>query len=205
MTSTTTTAPDIPQMRGVLRFDPLPDETNIILQSVPRSPGLHLSSILKALDRDLHGAYHKAGGFNLNLCADIGFTWERVIEIAYKSMVGLRPGEIEKDGVLMSPDGIGEDPLGIVPFTVHEYKCWFRSTRRTPMHDWYVIMQNMCYCHAMGTTVGVFRVLYLVGDSWQDGPKYKQWRIEYDPAEMELAWQMVIRNKALGTVEEGKK
>lgn len=195
----------VPLMDGVMRFDELPDETPVIDSAAMtnRTPGLHLSSILKALDEHLHGKKKDSGWWNLGLSAIVGFVWEVVLELAYKKLFAIRPEELELDGVKCSPDGIGEDPFGRVPIAVHEYKCWWRSTKRTPMHDWYVVMQNACYCHVVGTTVGVFRVLYLVGDSWMDGPKYKQWRVEYSPEFLESTWAMVVRNKGLGIEEKG--
>jgi len=194
-------------IHGVLRVDDLPVDTTVIQNAVntsPRSPGIHLSSILKALDVHLHGnKYSGESSFDLPLCATEGFMWERVLEMAYKDLLGFRPGEIELDGIRMSPDGVGSDPWGKVPIVCEEYKCWHRSTKRKPTDGWYEVMQNACYCHALGTTVGVFRVLYLVGDYWGHGPQYKQWRVEYDPGFLEQTWAMVVRNKHLGTDEPG--
>lgn len=193
-----------PMIDGILRADPLPADTARLLalaNTSPRSPGLHLSSILKALDEMLHGKLHKENAYDLPLCATLGFTWERLLELAYKDLLGIRPQEITVDGIIMSPDGVGEDPYGEVPLVVEEYKCWWRSTKRTPMVGWYEVMQNVCYCNALGTNVGVFRVLYVVGDKWMDGPQYLQWRVEYDPDFIQRSWDMVIRNRGAGIVE----
>jgi hypothetical protein len=192
---------------GIIDVQTMPVDTKALCtmaNQAPREAGVHLSSILKALDEALHGKkYQDDGGWDLELCATIGFTWERVLELALGDLLGFRPESIEKDGIHMSPDYIGSDPLGEVPLAVVELKCWWRSPKRTPMHGWYEVHQNMSYCYALGTNVGLFHTAYLVGAQWRDGPKWCSWRVKYSDEALEANWGMVVRNKEMGIQEEG--
>lgn len=198
---------DAPAIPAVVDITELPVDTEAELKSAVtsgdnRSPGLHLSSILKAIDKALHGQTKQEGAFNLGLCAFIGFLWERVFALCFGDMMGVeRPGEKSKDGITCSPDGIGPDPWGLAECAVYEQKCWWRSTKKTPMLDWYVMAQNQAYCHVVGTTVGVFDVLYLVGNSWAFGPVWKRWRVQYDEDGLAMHWEMIVRNKNMGKEE----
>jgi hypothetical protein len=192
---------------GIVNVQAMPVDTKqlcAMANQAPRNPGVHLSSILKALDEALHGKQHRDdNGWNLELCAMLGFTWERAMELALGDLLGYRPDSIEVDGIHMSPDYIAPDPLGKVPLVMTELKCWWRSPKRTPMHGWYEVRQNMSYCRAFGTNVGLFRVCYLVGEYWGQGPQWLDWRVEYSEQALEDNWSMIQRNRHLGVLEEG--
>lgn len=165
---------------------------------VPRTAGIHLTPILHGLDKLINNKQYSGGEWDLEMCAEIGFTWERAMEIALKDRLGVRPKEITRDGIICSPDGIGFDPLGEVPLVVEELKFWWRSSNKSITDDWYAIMQQKCYCKVINTTVSVMRICYCVGAYWGQGPVYKPLRIEFTEEEINEAWDMVVRNKEIG-------
>lgn len=184
---------------------------------LPRSHShIHLTRILRSLMRKL-GLEKKAAGWEMNVCADIGFLWEDALSRAYrdKRVVGWVPGDgivgdivrpepVMVDGVWMSPDGIGPDPDGKVAYADHEFKCTWRSSRNPPLSDWYWDQQFRAYCYGMETTVTVLHVMYLMGDYRGSGPQHRVFRWEWLPGEREKTWGMVVREKAEMEREEGR-
>lgn len=163
---------------------------------VPRSPGPHLTPIIKGLQELLYGS--KSVDWDLELCADIGFTWERAMEMALKDRLGIRPGELKRDGIICSPDYLAPDPEGEFPLVVVETKHWWRSSNKPVEDDWYAMMQLKCYCKLAGTRCAVMRICYCVGAYWGQGPVYKVLRIVFDQDEIDDAWGMIVRNKEMG-------
>jgi hypothetical protein len=176
-----------------------------------RTPGLHLTSIIRSLQEKLR-LVKKADGWEMNVCADIGFLWEDALSFAYRNrrvtgyggddMVTpgqcgdiFRPPSYTLDGVLMSPDGIGPDPKGAVAYADHEYKCTWRSSLRQPQDDFYWDCQFKSYCLAMDTTICVLHVMYLMGDYRSSGPQHRVYRFEYTKAELDQCWEMLMRHK----------
>lgn len=156
-----------------------------------RSPGLHLSTIIKSICHEIDPKR-----FPLTEPGDlpwtrfeVGFTFERVLEMAFASRLPhiFRPGEVVLDGIAMSPDGI--DPNGWV---LEEYK----STWMTP-HDvpegakcWHWKVQMMAYCHAIGSTRARLRALFING-SGDRSPLYKVWELQFTEEELHDNWRMI--------------
>lgn len=166
-----------------------------------RGPGVvHLTRIIKDLDQRDYGGV----SWNMDLTADLGFVWEQALENAYKDLLGIRPGEVEKDGIIGSPDGIGEDPLGLVPFVDEEYKLTWKSSRSKITDNWYYMTQFKGYCYMMETNVVVVRIVYVCGDYKGSGPVYRVWRIEYTDEELKRNWDYLLAHvKNEGWKEEG--
>lgn len=166
------------------QYQPFKDETNRT-----RGEGVvHLTDIIRALDqRDYSGVK-----WNMDVTADCGFIFERALEQAYKSKLGIRVNEIEVDGVIGSPDGIGEDPQGKVGFVDEEYKLTWKSCNSPIENNWYYMTQFKGYCWMLGTCVTVARVLYVVGDYKGSGPVYKVYRIEYTGKEIKKNWEYLM-------------
>lgn len=164
-----------------------------------RTPGLHLTSIIKSLRNDL-GLGKTAAGWEMSVCADLGFLWEEAFSLAYTDRAGqvihgiTRPGEITRDGIIMSPDGIGLDPAGKIPFVNHELKCTWRSLNNNPQDDFYWDTQFKCYCKGLETTVTILHVMYVVGNYRGSGPRPDHVRFEYTQKEINTAWDMVVRH-----------
>ena len=154
----------------------------------------HLTSIIRHI-RDKAGfGYGDGPGWDRDTTMEVGFLWEDVLDAAFKDRMAIRPGEVELDGVVGSPDGIGEDPEGVEHAVLEELKCTWRSSRRSPTEDWSWMVQIKSYCKMIGTTVTIMRVLYLMGDYKGSGPQYKVFRIEFTQDELDQNWAMIVAN-----------
>ena len=177
----------------------------IMSSGVPRSGGLHLSTIL----RDLYGYSSKDAEksqdevYQANVAMSIGFAWEILIGWAIGQVfhqadledagILIHPGEYELDGVRMSPDA-----LWVYEDCLEEWKCTQRSTKRHISEQRLWLWQAQSYCKAIGFTKVRFRVLHLRGD-YGHGPSgqpcVKTWVIEFTPEELEANWCMVMLHK----------
>ena len=111
-------------------------------ESEPRQPGTHLSDVIKSLEIKSGLRPNPKGGFNdMELTAEIGLLWERVLGKVMAEKYAVRPPQICEDGIWMSPDGIGEDPDGKVPMVLEEYKAAWKSTRSSPADNFKYMTQ----------------------------------------------------------------
>lgn len=160
-----------------------------------REEGLHLGSVIKSL-MDNSGLGYKGKGFtDMELTAEIGLLWERVLGKVMREKYAARPPQLLVDGIWMSPDGIGPDPLGKVPLVVEEYKAAWKSTKQSPVDNFYYMCQVKSYCLAMETNVAVMRIFHVMGDYKGSGPVYRVARITFSQWELEKNWEMVLREK----------
>jgi len=160
---------------------------------------IHLTDVIKFIDKKLEINDYSSVKWDMSVTAEVGFLWEQVLEDAFGSAfggrVGIRPGEIELDGIVGSPDGVNEDPLGRYPIVDEEYKCTWKSTKNNILDHWYYMTQFKSYCKMLGVCVTVVKIIYLMGDYRGSGPIYKAYRIEFTERELEENWSM-IRNHA---------
>src|SRR5271170_5153321 len=89
-------------------------------QSMTRSPGVHVSTIIKHM-RSVLGQQQGWPEEELANAGQIGRIWEHVLarELAAAGMGGaaiVRPGEIECEGIIGSPDGIDTEGPAVVEF-----------------------------------------------------------------------------------------
>lgn len=165
----------------------------LLLEATPsRSPGLHVSQIIRSICAALEPAKFPSGPVN-PLYTDPGFTFERVLETAWASrQAGIfRPGEVEKDGVICSPDGIelrGPDVILI------ESKMTEMSMVNCPLdpkfRKW--LWQIAAYCYVVGTTNARLHVLWLRGDYKKVRRAYEVFDITWDFDELVATWDLLI-------------
>ena len=161
----------------------------------PRAEGLHLGAVIKDL-MDSSGLGYKGDGFtDMELTAEIGLLWENVLSRIMGDKYALRPSQIQCDGIWMSPDGIGPDPMGEVPLVVEEYKATWQSTRRSPVDNFYYMCQVKSYCRAIGTDTAIMRIFYLMGDYKGSGPIYRVARLKFHQLELDQNWEMIVKHK----------
>jgi len=161
----------------------------------PRAEGLHLGDVTRSLV-DRAGLGYKGAGFtDMELTAEIGLLWERVLQIVMHDKYAIRPPQMCIDGIWISPDGIGLDPKGEVPLVIEEYKATWKSTKGSPLDNFNYMTQIKSYCHAIDTTVAIMRIFYLMGDYRGSGPIYRVARIVFTPQELDQNWQMVLKEK----------
>jgi hypothetical protein len=173
----------------------LPDTLDQLLleASPPRSPGLHLSTIIRSICQSLEPAKYTDGPVN-PLYTDPGFTFEKVLETAWQNrqLAHFRPGEVEKDGITGSPDYIDLDPV-----TGHE---WLIESKMTEMsmvgcplepkfRKW--LWQIAAYCYMLGMTRSRLHVLWLKGDYKKVRRAYEVWEIVWTQEELEATWLLL--------------
>lgn len=192
--------------------------------ALPRSPGVHLSGIIRPLairmgcfdDEDegldslitrLGSASSVGGGSSDILCRiAAGLAFEDWI---VKQIPGLHyhPGEQCVDGVYMTPDGLEAVTVPHFPLTaflvVHEFKLTWRSAAKpVPMYwDW----QAASYCRAVGATRSILHAYHVNGD-YKTGrrPMYIRHTRDWEPAEMDGIWNMITSHRHLAEPEPGQ-
>jgi len=152
-------------------------------QGTGRTPGLHLSDIYGDLEEVLFSPRKTDN----KLWMQVGFLWEELLTMAFKSSLGVRPGEVTLDGVIGSPDGIN-----YTDGYVEEFKSTWKSAKRPLESIWKYMVQTMGYCKMVGMTVVRFRVLYINGDYSYQGPIYKDSFVVFERQEIDNNWNMLI-------------
>ena len=161
----------------------------------PREGGLHLGTITKSLIQSSILARKGKGFTDMELTAEIGLLWERTLSKIMGDKYAQRPGQIQKDGIWMAPDGIGPDPEGEFPIAIEEYKCTWQSSNRSPTDNFKYMIQVKSYCRAIETPIAVMRIFYIMGDYKGSGPLYRVARIEFTQDELNRNWAMVLQHK----------
>ena len=107
-----------------------------------------------------------------------------------------RIGEVIKDGIIMSPDGLGVDPDGDVSgVNLEEYKLTWKSIKSHPKDNWNYMTQIQCYLNGVGLNCCIMRIIYIMGDYKGSGPVYKKFVFEFDDYELEENWQMILNHR----------
>lgn len=175
-----------------------------------RSPGLHLSPILDILEGAIIPEVKNRKSMpadTLELYRTLGFIWESALtnylndRLEFGDMFLSRPGEIELDGIAMTPDGCLVD-AGDGETILEEWKCTWRSPGSGVLSDkkfmrWFWQMKS--YCYALGVTRANLRVLFVCGNYAPTIPFAEFISVEFSQMELEENWAMVISNaKASG-------
>ena len=159
----------------------------------PRSDGLHLGTIQSWIRKKMNPVRGGGGFDDMELTAEIGLLWERVLSKVMGEKYALRPPPIEVDGIWLSPDGIGPDPIGIVPVVIEEYKATWKSTNSAPDDNFQYMTQIKSYCRGYDTTVAVMHIFHIMGNYRGSGPIYRVARLVFTTQELEQNWEMVLR------------
>lgn len=176
----------------------------------PRSPGLHLSDIIREIERDILGPEARPDKtpdqlVRLQAHFEAGLLWERAFETAMRERYTegrpwvKRQGEVEVDGVAMTPDAL-DTQEGVV----EEYK-WTRVSLATVLREGFdkkwpgYMMQLKAYCRACKTTKGKL-IVYFVNGSYKWGtpegdPLPKCWLFTFTRQELEENWLMILSKK----------
>lgn len=162
-------------------------------RSDPEETGkLHVSTIIRYVETKLGLA--TVADWNLNVAAEVGFLWEDVLSATFAARMAARLEEVEKDGIVGSPDGLNVYEGELVN---EEYKCTWRSMLRAIEDNWYYMTQFKSYCYMLGVYTTIARVLYLFGD-WRDnkGPQYRVYKIDFTETELKENWDMILNHSA---------
>jgi len=121
-----------------------------------------------------------------------GFLWEVALSKAFGEKAAKRIGEIELDGIAMSPDGISFDKDG--SHTVEEYKCTAFSSNKSPAENWRWMMQVKGYCKALGANKCIFRIFHHMEIMWNPGACYAVWELTFTQGELDENWESVLNH-----------
>lgn len=177
---------------------------------VPRSTDkLHLTEIIKYIQYTL-GTGYKRGTWKADkwLTMDVGFLWERTLEMAYADRMADRIGEIECDNIVGSPDGIGFDKdiydikgdliwKGTNELILEEYKATWKSSKNPPMNNFAYRTQILSYLKMLKLNTCVMHIVYLMGNYKGSGPQYRICRIEFEQGEIDENWRMICDHAKL--------
>lgn len=169
-------------------------------QSSTRSIGTHVSTVLRHIGTVI--GIHKKNDFtveDLNQFAVVGRLWERVLaELMFPPPRYERIGEIERDGIIGSPDCIDTEEWSDVEMKV----TWVSSkgfTERTKFREY--LWQVKSYCYMLGTLRARIVVFHVCGNYSPPVPVAKEYVLEFTLAELRDNWDMVLREaKALQSV-----
>lgn len=194
-----------------------------------RTPGLHQSSIIKAVAL-------RSGFLDWKWALDesmdplkviLGLGWEDKLPMIHPEMnIEYHPGEVEQDGIILTCDGISEldqdeytqvwlEPIpgDFTHFRVHEFKLTWKSSRGITGSYWFMDSkwwmwkaQVMGYCKVWGTRWARLHVYFVNGDyskgAGGTGPQYRIFDFEFTWAELNENWKMLLNHAHLGTPEE---
>lgn len=138
----------------------------------------------------------KAGQQKIPLRMALGMAWEDWAARLYPEMIW-QPGELELDGVAMTPDGLGEDGA------IDEFKCTYKSSLKggSPRDiaiEWLWLAQVKAYCLRVESLAARLHVLYVNGGYRFDGgeaPEYRVYGLRFSEQELRANWGVVMRNK----------
>lgn len=160
-----------------------------------RTNGLHLTDIIRSVMED-SGMQKTASGASwmpkqLSMAAEVGFMWEDLLSGAMKERLPCRIGEIELDGITMSPDGIEmlDDEL-----ILSEFKAVWASNKRLPVDNWKWMSQVKGYCKGLDLLKVKMYILYINGDWKGSGPTYDGFLIEFTQLEIDENWNMLVNH-----------
>jgi hypothetical protein len=190
----------------------------------PRSEGIHISKVIKAIaaeSRILKPEYVESldlvevsGASALwwkNLSVEnqiriaIGLAWDEWYLPNLGTIVP-HPGEMQIDGLFMTPDGESLDIVRVGldvshQLAIHEVKATYKSVNTVGdlSGEWMWLTQMKCYCKGAGTNIGYLHPLHLCGDysrpiTPQIGPVKGQMcchRLEFSDEEIEDTWDLV--------------
>jgi hypothetical protein len=211
-----------------MKIYPYPSHLDIRHHGPPRTSGIHLSSIIRhvALKTGVLAKEYGQGPSLNNIIRDtppeevakngslmriiVGYAWElwlkRELGRNNPRFIG-DPGEVTRDGIIGSPDGLETIPEWIAQATkhgtiVHEIKATWKSAA-SPLHDQLMWMQQgMGYLWMLSEELGepcrvcVYHPIYLDGDYRANRlPIYTPTACEFEQKELEMNWQMILDHK----------
>jgi hypothetical protein len=183
-----------------------------------RSAGIHVSAVLKAT-----GAFENSEVDDeevpLRMC--VGQAWENFIVGLYPDLLW-QPGELERDGVMGTPDGLSELDLTLYGYhgcageamVLEEFKATWQSLRQksdkkgvvpaykriAEQRRW--MWQMAAYCAMGGWEYGRLHVLWVNGDYRPPAPIYTTHILHFPVPETSQFWSNVIlKNKEKAVAE----
>jgi hypothetical protein len=186
-----------------------------------RSVGVHVTqitgAIMRRIDPKRYGReFDRAGRENYQ---ETGFLWEEILgrAIAFRAIDGqgtpwglpeefrFRPGEIERDGIIGSPDAFALLPTADAP-VIEEYKATWKSMTPflTPDADdakklsaledkRYLgyLLQIKSYCAMVHADRARLVIFFINGDYTKMAPVPRAFELQFGLVELEEHWMMI--------------
>ena len=191
---------------------------------VPRSPGIHVSNIIRCLAGET-GILRPEWVEELSLAdartitdpvsilrINIGLAWEKHYIPMLPDVID-HPGEMQYEGIYLTHDGesvsviITESKGQRWELLVHEVKATYKSSRNVAKDlggQWMWMSQIKAYCKAKATRYATLHTLFLCGDySYPIRPQLKKWLIEFSQEEIDANWSLLMDYKAYRQQKEG--
>lgn len=193
-------------------------EYPINLQSYgpPRTPGLHLSNILRAMA--IHTKIFKDSD-NLDILIPsidplkvgksgplmrcvMGYAWENWVAANVLKQARFHPGEFFLDGIIGTPDCIEEDEYWL---TLHEVKWTFKSSA-PPFSDHLLwLWQGACYMKMVSETYRtpvsecrlIYHPCYVKGNYRGIDTEYRPVEVRLTQGEVDGVWNTVSEHRNL--------
>jgi hypothetical protein len=180
-----------------------------------RSGGLHLSDIYKSICVEMDRKRFDPDKPMDLIRVETGSAFEQILELGLSARHPglLRPGEVECDGIIGSPDGIDITPS---PWRLTEYKATWMSSRGgigtienglfTPHRKfwhWFVQMKGYLYMlnqayPGLGMVEAQLIVFFVNGDYSKGmggtGPQLLSWIFEIPPDDQLRNWAMLLQH-----------
>lgn len=165
--------------------------------NVPRSPGVHVQAINKALgvaagklDSDEDSPFEKFSETCYPLMPALGVAWEEFRASTYsESELLWQPFELERDGIFGTPDGlwIAEPETAI-------WEAKLTSKKITSIADCYMYLkQGLAYCAMSGQTRVLFEVCWFAGNYNRPLiPLATASLVEFEEREIEAWWKVIL-------------
>lgn len=168
-----------------------------------RSSGVHLSGVIKAVLQATGQMKFWPETEEISLNLAMGLAWENWIVGLYPDLIW-QPGEMCKDGIYGSPDGITPD----IP-QLEEFKCTWKSRHNfgTILDQKAWMWQLQGYLAMLGTPWYQARihVFFVNGDYRPPTPEYFTYVIEFTSTELDQFWtRVIVPNKDRAKAEEHK-
>jgi len=210
---------------------PIPVKLILPASPVARSEGIHVSGIIRSIAVEMgilkQELAEEAGLSDIREITDqthllrilIGIAWEEFYIGKVLKSEGIldHPGEVELDGIHMSPDGESLDVIitrkpacftkkyqgGLEDqsrthagkaLRVHEIKATYKSTNTVGdmSKEWMYLTQLKAYCKGRGTRYGELHILFLCGDySYPIKPLLRRWQLEFTQHELDSNWELL--------------
>lgn len=172
------------------------------LQEASRTPGIHLSGILRyiAVESGMRKELAQIEEEDFPLRMALGLAWEEFAASLYPAMLW-QPGEIDKEGVLMTCDGhsYAEQPEDIyATLSLEEFKLTWKKRKDGPTflrEEWYWLQQARGYCWGYGASQVRYHICNVMGDYKGGGPVYMRYVVEFDERDLATTATMLQANR----------
>ncbi len=123
----------------------------------------------------------------------MGMVWEDGVVGLWPDLVW-QPGEVELDGVFMTPDGISMLAPHDEFLCVEEFKLTWKSSRRGEdiISEKLWMWQLAGLCKGMHCNYARLHVNYVMGDYKGSGPQYFTYLLHFSQDELDKFWKNII-------------